>query len=297
MKGETRSNKMSRFEPNQEVVKNNLIASYKELVRIKDKIRHALPGVTSLREDRLIQLFWLEMKRNPQLGMCTPESFCGSIVSCAQLGLEPGISGRIYLVKRWNSKSRADECTIMLGYRGMLELSFRSGRMTAFETACVYSNDTFSYRRGTNAGIDHEPAIGDKGTIIGVYAVATHTNGYKQFDFMNMDEVHAIRSRCSTSKKDQNSEGGTVGPWVTDLEAMAKKTVLRRLLNLIPSSIDLDMAIYNDEAIERGDIDMHKAGSAILGEFERVDKVVDIKPQDNSISQSDALANRLSGAV
>lgn len=288
---------MSRFEHDPELVKQNLTNAYNALIKIKDRIRHSLPGLTSLREDRLIQLFWLEMKRNPQLGMCTPESFCASIVSCAQLGLEPGISGRIYLVKRWNNKSKVQECTTMLGYRGMLELSFRSERMTAFETACVYSNDKFSYRRGVNAGIDHEPAIDDKGSLIGVYAIAIHTNGYKQFDFMSMNEVHNIRRRCSTSKKDDNSEGGTIGPWVTDLEAMAKKTVLRRLLSLVPSSIDIDMAIYNDEAIERGDLDMHKAGLSILGEFERINKVIDIKPQDNSISQSDALANRLSGVV
>jgi len=276
----------------QELVQANLRTSYSALLKIKDRIRHALPGITTLREDRLVQLFWLEMKRNDQLGMCTPESFCASIVSCAQLGLEPGISGRIYLVKRWNSKAGVEECTTMLGYRGMLELSFRSERMTAFETACVYSNDKFSYKRGSDPGIEHEPCIGeDRGTLIGVYAVAIHKNGYKQFDFMSMKEVHAIRARCSTAKKDRESEGGTVGPWVTDLEAMAKKTVLRRLLSLLPSSIDLDTALYNDEAIERGDIDMHKAGSVILGEFEPVKKVVELQ------SQSDQLANRLAGVV
>ena len=255
----------------------NMRKSFQELCRIKETIRKTLPALSTLREDRLVQLAHLDMKKSDKLAVCTHESICASIVACAQLGLEPGVSGHIYLIPRWKSdidngkdyQRGRFECTVMLGYRGMIELSFRSERVSSFEAACVYENDKFYVRRGTNPEVFHEEAIVDRSEIfIGAYAIATLKNGTKQFEWMNAKAINKIRDRSPSKAdyKDPNCKGGTVGPWVTDFDEMAKKTVLRRLLKVVPSSVDMDHAMYLDEAAERGEAGMHKRGTDILAE-------------------------------
>lgn len=249
-------------------INSTLVPAYKRLVEMQPYLDKALP--IHMCSDRLIMLAYSELKKNPALNKCTVESICGTIMSCAQLGLEPGISGMVYLVPY------GDKATLMLGYKGMIELSHRSERITSVEAACVYQNDEFSMKRGTSPAIEHQPSISERGPMIGVYAVVTMKNGYKQFDFMNMHDVNKIRNR---------PKGGGAA-WATDMEQMAQKTVIRRLLKLIPSSISLNNAIALDEAAERGD---QRMGDVVEGMLSDQDNVVDIQ------TQSDKLADKLSG--
>jgi hypothetical protein len=46
------------------------------------------------------------------------------------------------------------------------------------------------------------------------------------------------------------------GPWNTDYEAMAKKTVIRRLCKYLPKSTDLSRALYIDEQADRAEQDL-----------------------------------------
>jgi|SRR5712671_314358 len=250
-------------------INSSLVPAYKRLVEMQPYLDKALP--VHMCSDRLIMLAYSELKKNAMLNKCTVESICGTIMSCAQLGLEPGISGMVYLVPY------GTQATLMLGYKGMIELSHRSDKITSVEAACVYKNDTFSMKRGTSPGIEHEPSIEERGPMIGVYSVVTMRNGYKQFDFMNMGDINKIRNR---------SRSGGSGPWVTDMEQMAQKTVIRRLLKLVPSSISLNNAIALDEAAERGD---QRMGDVVEGMLSEQDNIVDIQ------TQSDKLADKLAG--
>lgn len=234
----------------------------KMLNQLQPYLDRALPN--SMCSDRLITLAIAELRKNQKLALCSPKSICGTIMSCAQLGLEPGIAGMVYLIPR------GTEATILLGYKGMIELSYRSERITSVEAACVYENDEFSMKRGTSPSIDHTPSIYERGPMKGVYAVVTMKNGYKQFDFMNMHDINAIRNR---------SKSGAYGPWATDMEQMAQKTVIRRLLKIIPSSICVNNAIGLDEAGDRGEQNMDNVVEGMLDD----DVVVDIKSQSESL--------------
>ncbi len=237
------------------------------LNQLQPYLDRALPAFMC--SDRLITLAIAELRKNPKLGECTPKSICGTVMSCAQLGLEPGIAGMVYFIPR------GSEATITLGYKGMIELSYRSERITSIEAACVYENDEFKMKRGTSPSIEHTPSITERGKMIGVYAVVTMKDGYKQFDFMNIHDINLIRNR---------SKSGSYGPWATDMEQMAQKTVIRRLLKIIPSSISLNNAIGLDEQAERGEQKMDNVVEGMVCE-----NVVDIK------SQSDNLVDKLGG--
>jgi recombination protein RecT len=248
-----------------------VVKAYSTLLKMDDLLSKIVPD--EMCPNRLIRLFYSELAKNPKLNECTTKSICGSIMSCAQLGLEPGMAGMVYLVPR------AGEMTLMLGYKGMIELSFRSDRVIAIEATCIYEKDEFTIKRGTSPEIEHIPYIlGDRGRFIGAYAIVMMKNNYKQFEFISAHEIQHIR----TITKTFNSTA-----WINYFDEMAKKTVIRRLLKLIPSSIACQRAIALDEQQEMGIQDM---SNVIDGTSEPENNVVDI-----SQSQSDKLADKLAG--
>jgi recombination protein RecT len=192
-----------------------------------------------LTPDRITRIAMTSIQHTPKLLDCTPESLLGSVLTCTQLGLEPdGVSGRAYLIPY------KDKCTLIVGYKGLMELARRSGEVQALEARVVHENDEFDYAYGDNPFIKHKPSLfTEPGKMIAAYAVATMKGGLRQLEVMSKKDIDGIRAR-SKAKKD--------GPWVTDYDEMAKKTVIRRLCKYLPSSAELSQAIALDEQAERG---------------------------------------------
>lgn len=76
-----------------------------------------------------------------------------------------------------------------------------------------------------------------------VYAVAHLISGDPVFVWLSKADVDARRARSRAAQS---------GPWVTDYEAMAKKTAVRALFPWLPQSVELATAVAIDEAVERG---------------------------------------------
>lgn len=233
----------------------SLVEVYKKLNDIQPQLDKALQTFPEfLCSDRFITLFFHELKKMYQefykkkakILVLSTDSIVRCILTCVQYGLEPGVSGMVYLVPY------GKDLTVMVGYKGMIELSYRSDRISSVQASCVYKNDKFSFKKGLNPDIIHEPSVmGIKKPedFIGAYAVVVMKDGVKQFDFMNSDEIHHIRM--------EKSKTGTYGPWMTDFDQMAQKTVIRRLLKIVPSSVAMQSIMSNDESIEREGKTMH----------------------------------------
>ena len=189
--------------------------------------------------ERLVRIAMNSIRKVPALLQCTPESFIGSILQAATLGLEPDNGlGHAYLIPY------KTECTLILGYRGLVDLARRSGQVSTVEAHVVKPGDDFKYAFGLNPILQHHP----KGTAVDikpthVYAVVRLRDGGTQFDVMTKAEVDAIRRR---------SRAGTSGPWETDYDEMAKKTVLRRLCKILPMSIEAQRMANLDDMAEHG---------------------------------------------
>lgn len=211
------------------------------LDKMKTEIARCLPK--HITPERMTRIALTELRKTPNLQKCDPMSFIASIMQASQLGLEPGILGSCYLIPFKNYKTNAYECTFMPGYRGFLDLARRSGQIVSLVARSVYENDVFTYEYGLKEDIRHRPCMGDRGQLIAVYAVALLKDGGHQFDVMSKEEVDKIRD---TSKSKDN------GPWVTNYEEMAKKTVLRRLFKWLPCSIEMQKAVSLDEQQEIG---------------------------------------------
>ena len=102
------------------------------------------------------------------------------MMTAAQLGLEPNTPlGQAYLLPYWNSKANAYECQFQLGYKGLLDLAYRSGEISVIQAHVVYSEDQFSYSFGLKPELKHIPASGERGEPVYVYAIFhTKDGGY-----------------------------------------------------------------------------------------------------------------------
>lgn len=209
---------------------------------------------------RLARLCLTEFKRTPKLLDCTSESLLGGVMEAAQLGLDIGTRGHAWLIPYKQT------ATLIIGYRGMLDLAWRSEKIASVYAHEVCDGDAFEYAFGSEQFIRHTPAPkSERGDITHAYAGCETTMGGKLMDVMTRDDIEEIRNR----QRKQNS-----GPWVTDYPQMCCKTALRRMLKLAPCSTELQRAISIDEAAD-------------LGMPQGLDVAIDITPTGATDSPAD----------
>jgi recombination protein RecT len=204
---------------------------------VKVSLKKILPKHMDL--DRFERTAILAFSKNPKLYQCTKMSVLRSIGTAGELGLDcSGTTGQAYLVPYKN------QCTLIPGYQGLLELVYRTGRIDGVDAQVVYENDHFVFRLGTDPHLEHVPAMENRGEMKAVYAVA-HIKGanHPKIEFMTKEDVDKIRNRSRASGD---------GPWCTDYTEMARKTVLRRIFKTLPKSSEVEplrraMAIDNEQ--------------------------------------------------
>jgi recombination protein RecT len=223
---------------------SNPVAVFRSfLERQKTQIAAALPS--HIPPERMIRLACTEFAKNPLLQKCTSVSVFGSIIQAAQLGLEIGVIGQAYLVPYRNNKTNQHECQLIPGYKGLIALARRSGEVTSIETAIVYANDKFDLVLGIDTTLMHKPELdGERGAPRLVYGVAKFKDGGHHFEWMAISEVNKIRAR---------SKAKDSGPWVTDFDQMARKTLIRRMANYLPMSIEMAAAVTLSDAADKGE--------------------------------------------
>ncbi len=216
----------------QKTKKENTIKDYVKLY--ENQIAKALPSVMT--PERFSRMVSTAITKNSKLAECTPQSFIGAMLTAAQLGLEPNTPlGQAYLIPYGNT------CQFQIGYKGLLELAYRSGDIKTLEARCVYENDEFSIEYGLNPNLVHKPCFKDKGELIGVYAVYHTNNSGYAFEFMSKEEIDSHKNKFSKTANKNDS------PWKVDYEAMAKKTVIKKLLKYAPLKTEFIRAVSEDE--------------------------------------------------
>jgi len=196
--------------------------------QMKKQFALALPK--HLKPDRFARIALTALNKNPRLLVCTKESLLGCLLDCSQLGIEP--DGRnAHLIPY------GDKCTLIIDYKGLVALARRSGEIADIHADVVFENDDFTYSFGTDSRLLHKPALKSKGEPIAAYSYVRLKDGSSSYEVMNIDEIDAIRKR---------SRAGNSGPWVTDWNEMAKKTVFRRHSKWLPVSSEFQEAIDKD---------------------------------------------------
>lgn len=229
------------------------------------RIKNALLG-TALQPERFTSQVLSTLSNNPKLQACDPTSFLAAMMSSAQLGLEPNTPlGQAYLIPF------GKQCTFILGYRGLIELAYRSGKIKKIDAETVYENDEFEYELGWDAKLVHKPAFGDRGKPIGYYALFKLDDGGGNFLFMSKEDVDKHANKFSKSYGN--------GPWRDDFDSMAKKTVLRQLLKYAPINVEAAQGLAADESVKHMDVN---SNINILD----VEPVYDVDPNTGEVREA-----------
>lgn len=229
-------------------------------MRPKDQIAHLLNAKKGeiakmlpkhLNAERLLKVAQIAATTTPALAECDVASLVGAIGQCAQMGLEPNtVLGHAYLVP-FNVKRKTPQgerwvksVQVVIGYKGLIDLARRSGQIVSIAAHEVCENDKFELVYGLNETLNHTPAMGERGDLVGFYAVAKLKDGGHCFEFMSLHQVKEI-AKGTQSK-------GAYGPWKDHFTEMGRKTVIRRLAKYLPLSIEFQTAAQLDGMADAG---------------------------------------------
>ena len=208
---------------------------------MEGEIAKALPSV--LTPERFTRMVLTAISSNPALGSCTPTSFLGAMMASAQLGLEVNTPlGQAYILPYKNKGVL--EAQFQLGYKGLIDLAYRSGEVEVVQAHIVYENDKFECEYGLEPKLTHIPADTNRGNPVKVYAMFKTKSGGYGFEVMSMDDVK------EHAKKYSKSYSSSFSPWTTNFEEMAKKTVLKKCLKYAPLKSDFVRGVVQDGSIK-----------------------------------------------
>jgi recombination protein RecT len=220
-----------------------------QLVKMQEQFQRAMPrGVEAV---QLIRDVMTCMQQTPKLAQCDIPSVLGAAMTCAQLGLRPGVGalGQAWILPFYDNKTRGQRAQLIIGYKGYVELGHRSDRIASLHSRIVYANDLFDVEYG--AAEDrwtHKPCLdGERGAAKLFYAVGRLANGgYSLTDPMTVADMEKHRDKFAMAR---NREGQIVGPWRDHFDAMGQKTMLLRLMALMPKSTEMQRAMDNDGSV------------------------------------------------
>ena len=209
---------------------------------MEPEIKKALPNVIT--PERFTRMALTAVSVNPKLAECTPRSFMGALMNAAQLGLEPNTPlGQAYLIPFKNKGVM--EVQFQIGYKGLIDLAYRSGEFLSIYAKEVYENDEFEYEFGLEPKLIHKPATSNRGEVVAYYAVFKLVNGGFGFEVMSKDDIIAHAKKYSQNYDSKYS------PWTNNFDEMAKKTVLKKVLKYAPIKVEFVRQLTEDETIKK----------------------------------------------
>lgn len=233
------------------------------LQRMAPEMAKALPK--HLTAERMARVALTAVRMNPDLAVCSQASLAACIMVAAQLGLEPNTPlGHAYLIPRNNAKTGGKECTILIGYQGLLDLARRNGAVEKIWCYPVFQGDEFSLELGLKPSLNHVPmGEEDPAKLTHVYACAK----LKGAD----DPVFVVVTRKQIEAARARGGNRSYSPWATDFVAMALKTAIRRLMKWVPQSLEVASVVAAEEAVERGQSQSAALAPLVADTVERLD--------------------------
>lgn len=208
------------------------VKAWMQSSQFHDAVKQALPS--HLTAERFIRVALTAIMRTPDLANCSQNSLFKCMLDLSSLGLEPD-GRRAHLIPYRNSRNNTTEAQLIIDYKGLIELAKRSGEVKNWRAELICERDEFTWQNGT---VEHKVDwLNPRGKVLGVYSHVRNKNDVDDYEVMTLDEVQAIKKR---------SKAGNVGPWVSDFNEMAKKTVMRRHSKRLTLSPEFSDALAKD---------------------------------------------------
>ena len=225
------------------------------------------------------------------LQVCDPMSlmFAALKVTSLDLPLDNNL-GFAHVIPYKNNKENKIEAQVQLGYKGIAQLAIRSGQFEIINVTDVREGELKGRNRMTGE-LEFDWIVDDaarlKAKVIGYVGYFKLLSGYSKTTYWSIAELEQHGVKYSQSFK------RGYGVWKDNFDAMAKKTVLKLMLNKgdAPMSVEMQQAIKYDQSVildENGShryVDNQKpsaedkldAIAAKEQEIEEVQEVVDIE--------------------
>lgn len=208
-----------------------------------------------LTPDRFIQMATSIIAKNPAIAECSAQSVIGAILQASILGFPPVEAlGYCYFVPFNNKKPGGGwvkEIQFQIGYKGLMDLARRSGKIETIHAFVVVEGDEFDYELGLNPTISHKPcgsvAEPDGANIRFAYAVVKYSDGGFGFEVLPKARIEQLRMRSPMARN------GLTGAWKTDYESMAKAKAIKQLAKSMPLTIDAMSTLASDERVIHAD--------------------------------------------
>lgn len=207
--------------------------------QMEREIKKALPSVIT--PERFTRIVLSALSANPQLAQTTPQSFLGAMMTAAQLGVEPNTPlGQAYLIPYRNKGVL--ECQFQPWIQGAdrFGLPFRRNLYHSGPSGLFRRSFHILLRLGTH--LKARSRCRNRGEPVYVYAVFKTKDGGYGFEVMSIDELRAFAQKYSKAYGN--------GPWQSNFDEMAKKTVLKRVLKYAPLKSDFQRSVVQDETIK-----------------------------------------------
>ncbi len=212
-----------------QVIKQTLL-SKGSVNLFKDALPKAIGEAAEKIAERYAKMVYITISQSPSLQKCSASSLCRAAGISASLDLDIDARGLAYLVPYKNKGVL--EAQFQIGYLGLIELAYRSGKVKAISAHCIYESerDTAKIVRFDGQYKVEHPFSYEKptGKMIAVYATASIEGLGPQTCVLRLDEVEKFRKM---------SKAPDSPAWKSHFEAMAKKTAIRQLAKFLPKSI------------------------------------------------------------
>lgn len=253
-------------------------------VLLQDKrVKEGLADVatTYMSPDRMLRLSVNAIRKTPKLLLCDPQSVLGALMTAASLGLEPNsVLGHCYLIPYEVSRRdkngdwvKQHECNFQIGYKGFVELAYRSPLLVRLKAEAIYEGDDFEYLEGSETFLRYRKTLGDPGDLRGSFCYMLVKRGDVEAEVatvLRLRDVVNIRSRSETYRalkarvenasnaKDRAYAERTFAetPWVMWEDQMAAKSAIKRAASQFSLSPQMASASAIDSRGDSGQLDL-----------------------------------------
>lgn len=240
---------MSTLPANQQqgqIAKKPPVDRLKEVMNM-DSVQAQFKNALAEKKDQFVASLIDLYASDTYLQQCAPQLVVMEALKAATLNLPINKSlGFAYIVPYKKQGQQIPQ--FQIGYRGLIQLAMRSGVYKFINAGPVYEGEFFGENKLTG-----ELDISGKrtgGAIVGYFAYMETINGFKKTMFMTKEHMEAYAAKYSKAFSKDNS------PWKTEFDAMAEKTMLRRLIGkygLMTIDMVTAFAAADDEQIREED--------------------------------------------
>jgi len=202
-----------------------------------DQVKKKFEEVLGAKSKSFVTSVMSAVSSNPALSRADGASIYMAAMMAAALDLPVNQSlGYAYIIPY------GDKAQFQIGVKGLTQLAMRSGQFRTISTSAVYEGQLAQHDPLKGNTFNWTNKKSDK--VIGYVAFFSLLNGFEKSIYMTVEEIKKHGEKYSKTYKNAN------GVWQSDFNAMAEKTVLKRLLSkYAPMSIEMQKAEIADQSV------------------------------------------------